>query len=86
MKKLLLTVLALTTINVAFADMTSQTKPDAFGNGTTTTFSDGSTAQTKPDAFGNGTTTTFSDGSTAHTTRDPFGNGTHTTYSNGYQP
>jgi len=81
---LLLLAVAAFTVNVALANMTSQTKPDAFGNGSITTFSDGSTARTTPDAFGNGTNTTFSNGSTAHTTLDAFGNGNNTTYSNGF--
>jgi hypothetical protein len=78
-KLLLLVVLALST-NAIFAQTTSQTTSDPYGNGSTTTYSDGSSSRTTADPYGNGTTTTFSDGSSATTTADPYGNGSSTTY------
>lgn len=85
MKKLLLLAILALSANATFAEMTSQTTADPYGNGSTTTFSDGSSARTTADPYGNGSTTTFSDGSSARTTADPYGNGSSTTYSgNGY--
>jgi len=77
MKKLLLLAILLSTSAIA---LTSQTTPNAFGNGYNTRYSDGSSSQTTTNAFGNGYTTRFSDGSSAETRMNAFGNGTTTNY------